>query len=74
MSRRARDATPPRTLISAHTRANIGRILADPTCDWFGAHLIRLIAKADAGNRATLAWVYPDFVQAFEEWLERDDV
>jgi hypothetical protein len=36
--------------------------------NWFTCHLLRLIAKSDWQNRAKLAQVYPDEVQAFEQW------
>lgn len=36
--------------------------------DWFGAQLIRLIAKADYHNRRLLETVYPSYVQFFYKW------
>lgn len=38
--------------------------------DWFGAHLLRLIAKADLGNRDRLRMAFPFHVQAYERYLE----
>ena len=37
--------------------------------DWFTAHLLRLIAKADLNNRARLRLAYPEEVEAYEQWL-----
>ena len=54
-------------MISEHDKENIGEILAGYG-DWFSADLIRLIAKADAQNRARLARVFPDHVQAYLDW------
>ena len=36
--------------------------------DWFGAEVIRLIAKADADNIALLEQIYPDRVKAVKRY------
>ena len=36
--------------------------------DWFTAHLLRLMNKADAENRAILGILYPNEYMAFLEW------
>jgi hypothetical protein len=56
--------------ISDFDRAHIADILAGEG-DWFTAHLLRLIAKADAMNRAKLKFMYSEEVEAFEEWEQR---
>ena len=35
---------------------------------WFTSHLLRLIAKADQGNRERLRMGFPDAVAAYERW------
>lgn len=35
----------------------------------FGAQLFRLIAKADAGNRARLNYAFPAHIQLYEWWM-----
>jgi len=37
--------------------------------DWFSTELYRLIGKADRQNRAKLRQVYPEHVDAWENWL-----
>lgn len=54
--------------LSDFDRRNIGPIMAGEG-DWFSAVLLRLIAKADLANRSRLRLVYPEHVQAYEEWL-----
>lgn len=56
--------------ISEYDREHMADILAGHG-DWFTAHLLRLIAKADALNRAKLRSVYTEEVEAFEEWERR---
>lgn len=56
--------------LSQCDRDHVEQLLTDPECDWFGALLIRLIAKADGFNRRRLARVYPAHVQAYEAWYE----
>lgn len=36
--------------------------------DWFGADLLRLIAKADRQNREKIRQVYPVHVKVYEDW------
>jgi hypothetical protein len=59
--------------ISDYDREHIGDIVAGHG-DWFTAHLLRLIAKADAYNRAKLEFMYAEEVEAFEEWERRAPV
>lgn len=54
-------------MLSDYDRENIGAIIAGHG-DWFTAHLLRLIAKADMHNRERLRWGFPEVVDAFEEW------
>ena len=54
--------------MSDYDKANISAILAGDG-DWYAAHLIRLIAKADRNNLSLLASVYPEEVQAVLEFL-----
>lgn len=53
--------------LSNYDRYHIGDIVAG-SGDWFSAVLLRLIAKADLENRELLRKVYPEHVQAYEEW------
>ena len=53
---------------SDYDKANIAGILAGDG-DWYAAHLIRLITKADGANLRKLARVYPDEVRAVLEFL-----
>ena len=54
--------------MSDYDRENIINILAGDG-DWYAAHLIRLIAKADMGNLVKLARIYPEEVKAVLECL-----
>ena len=54
--------------ISNHDREHIADIIADRHGDWFTAHLLRLIKKADSTNRAKLAILYHEEVQAVQEY------
>jgi len=54
--------------MSDYDKASIGEILAGDG-DWYTAHLIRLIAKADGNNLRKLARVYPDEVRTVLEFL-----
>lgn len=48
---------------------HIPGILSDrESYDWFSAELIRLIAKADLGNRERIRKGFPEHVSAFEDW------
>jgi len=53
--------------LSEYDKANLDRILAGYG-DWFSAQLMRLIMKADLTNRELLGQVFPDHVQAYEEY------
>lgn len=58
-------------MLSPHDRQNLTAILTQPQrFDHWDAVLLRLIARADAANRALLAEVYPDYVDAVTEWRE----
>lgn len=59
--------------VSDFDRQHIQEILdnRDQYYTWFSAHLIRLIAKADGGNRERLRLAFPDAVEAFEDWYHR---
>lgn len=54
--------------ISQFDRTHMKEIIAGEG-DWFTAHLLRLIAKADAKNRAWLGETFPDEVEAYEAWM-----
>lgn len=54
-------------MLSQHDKEHIGEILAGYG-DWFSADLIRLICKADGGNRGKLQSVYPEHVQAYLDY------
>lgn len=53
--------------LSLYDRTHIAEIVAGQG-DWFSAHLLRLIAKADDTNRLRLSLIYPDHVQAYLDW------
>lgn len=36
--------------------------------DWWGAHLLRLIAKSDPVHTEVLRQVFPSYVEAYEAW------
>lgn len=57
--------------ISPYDQNNIEKILYGNQ-DWFGAHLLRLIARADPFTREQFRKGFPDYVEAFEKW-ERGD-
>ncbi len=54
-------------MMSEYDREHIQDIL-NGNGDWFGAMLIRLIAKADIKNRERIRRGFPEQVAAFEEW------
>lgn len=54
--------------VSPHDMAHMHDILVGDYGDWFSAHLLRLIRKADLENRELLRSVYPDHVAAYEMW------
>jgi len=51
----------------------MGRILAGDF-DWFSAKLMRLIMKADTDNKELLRQVFPDHVQAYDDYVRGEDV
>lgn len=53
--------------ISDYDKENIGEI-AGGKGEWFGAHLIRLVIKADTTNRERLRAGFPSVVEAVEKW------
>lgn len=55
-------------MLTAHDVANLGLIVSDQHGDWFTAHLLRLIKKADARNREKLRLAFPEEVAALELW------
>jgi len=54
--------------ISEYDKNNIGKIL-EGQGTWFGACLIRLIAKADHENKELLRQIYPSYVEAYLDWM-----
>lgn len=58
-------------MISEFDKTHITEIMAGRG-DWFGAQLIRLIAKADTENREKLRLGFPDYVKAWEKWFYAD--
>ena len=55
-------------MITDHEKNNIDEIIRGEG-DWFNAHLIRLIAKADAKNRKKLYWAFPSVVEYVHKHL-----
>jgi len=53
--------------LSDYDKANIANILGG-NGDWFSAELLRLIMKADRENRELLRQVFPDHVEAYENY------
>ena len=53
--------------ISKHDRELIHEIVCGYG-DWFSADLVRLINKADKSNTEILRSVYPEHVEAYEDW------
>ena len=53
---------------SDYDKEHVGDILRGEG-DWFGAHLFRLIAKADRANYAILKRAYPEHVAAVEAYM-----
>ena len=58
-------------MMSSYDRANVGYILAGEGT-WFGAHLLRLISKADNNNRELLRKGFPEQVEAVEKYRHED--
>ncbi|KKK69289.1 hypothetical protein LCGC14_2935540 [marine sediment metagenome] len=59
----------PELRVSDFDRENVRELLRDIHKDWFSAMLFRLIAKADADNRALLRRGFPDHVDVIEKHL-----
>ena len=55
-------------MLTAHDLENFGAIISQGYGDWFTAHLIRLIKKADPANRNRLRRGFPFEVHAVERW------
>lgn len=53
---------------SPHDIEHMDDIIHRDYGDWFSAHLLRLIHKADLGNRELLRKVYPKHVEVYEFW------
>ena len=56
-------------MVSDFDRENVQELLRDIEKDWFSARLFRLIARADADNRALLRRGFPDHVDVIEKHL-----
>lgn len=54
--------------LSDFDRQHMLEILSGEVGSWFSADLMRLIAKADGDNKELLRQVFPDHVEAYEEW------
>lgn len=54
-------------MISEHDRTHVQEILVG-SGTWFNAQLLRLINKADEDNIELLRKVFPDVVEAYEDW------
>jgi hypothetical protein len=61
-------AQPPMSISTDY----VAWVLGDERVDHFTAELIRLVAKADPGNRARLRRAFPHVVQAYEWWMAAD--
>jgi len=59
--------------LSNFDRENMDRLLAGDF-DWFSAKLMRLIMKADTDNKELLRQVFPDHVQAYDDYVRGEDV
>lgn len=59
---------------STFDRESIEHILKNPkgSADWFGAHVIRLVSRADLWQRERIRIIYPEHVAAYEEWYYGD--
>ena len=53
--------------LSDHDVTHVGRIMGGYG-DWFSAQLLRLVAKADNGNREKLRKGFPETVALYEAW------
>jgi hypothetical protein len=54
-------------MMSEYDKECVGQILAG-TGTWFGAHLLRLISKADENNLELLRKGFPEQVEAVEKY------
>lgn len=54
-------------MISEYDETHMDDIMAGHG-DWFTAQLLRLCAKADAGNLERIREGFPDVVATYEEW------
>jgi hypothetical protein len=54
-------------MMSKYDKECVGQILAG-TGTWFGAHLLRLVAKADKNNLELLRKGFPEQVEAVEKY------
>lgn len=59
--------------ISEYDRHHVPEILLGNQ-DWFGAMLIRLIAKAQGENFEKLRQAFPGYVEAFLEWDKKTGI
>lgn len=59
---------------SEFDRESIEHILKNPKgdADWFGAHVIRLVSRADLWQLERIRIIYPEHVAAYEEWYYGD--
>ena len=53
--------------MSEYDKQNVGDLLAG-TGTWFGAHLLRLVSKADENNLELLRKGFPEQVEAVEKY------
>jgi len=56
--------------MSQWDKNNIKGIVFYGEGDWFGAHLLRLIHKADRYNRERLRIGFPEQVEAYENYMQ----
>lgn len=56
-------------MISDYDKAHVQEIL-NGLGDWYIADLLRLVARADGHNRELLRQVYPEVLEAFDDWYE----
>jgi len=57
--------------MSEYDLENVEEVLRNPRADWFGAMLLRLIAKADNYNKEKIRKGFPEYVEAYERWYYR---
>ena len=61
------------TPMSAYDRANVGRLISDPGCDWFTARLLRLLCVCDPERRERIRLGFPEEVAAWEAYQRSND-